>query len=68
MIRTFEQWWNSLPDQVKKRYEMNESPHLSHVNYIWVTNLINNVSEELNPSVEELLNWIKSEQIDAKRK
>jgi len=68
VIRTFDEWWNSLPRQLKERYEIDETPQLSHVNYIWVTNLINNVSEELNPTVDELLEWVKSGQLDAKRK
>ena len=68
MTRTFDEWWNSLPNQLKENYEVGERHHLSHVNYIWVTNLINNVSEELNPTVEELLEWVKSGQIDAKQR
>ena len=68
MTRTFEEWWNSLPVDLREKYETNKPPLLSHVNYIWVTNLINNVPDNLNPSVEELLEWIKTEKIDAKRK
>ena len=68
MTRTIDELWNSLSNQLKEKYEVGETPHLSHVNYIWVTNLINNVSEELNPTVEELLEWVKSGQIDAKQR
>jgi hypothetical protein len=68
MTRTFGKWWSSLPNQLKENYELDKTPHLSHINYIWVTNLINNVSEELNPTIEELLVWIKSGQIDAKQR
>lgn len=57
MIRTFDEWWNSLPHDFKEKFHENakEIPPLNHVSYIWVTNWINNVSEELNPTVEELL-------------
>ncbi len=68
MTRTFDEWWNSLPNQLKQKYEVEETAHLSHVNYIWVTNLINNVSTELNPTVEELIDWVKSGQLSAKRR
>ena len=68
MIRTFDEWWKSLPNELRTKYGNEEKPPFSHVNYIWVTNLISNVSDELNPTVEELLDWIITEQIDAKRK
>ncbi len=70
MIRTFHQWWESLPFDTKKIYHQNgkKSPQLNRINYIWVTNLINDSSEEMNPTVKELLEWIKTGQIEAKRK
>ncbi len=68
MIRTFDEWWKSLPNQLKEKYEIVKTPQFSHVNYIWVTNLMNNVSTELNPTVEELLEGVKSGQLDAIRK
>ena len=68
MIRTFEEWWQSLSTEIKGKYfqNSNESPKLNHVNYIWVTNLINNSSEKLNPTVDELVEWIKTGQVNAK--
>jgi hypothetical protein len=33
-----------------------------------MTNLIIDSSEEMNPTVEELLEWIKMGQVEAKRK
>ncbi len=70
MVRTFHQWWESLPSDIKEIYHQNgkNGPQLNHINYIWVTNLINNSSEEKNPTVEELLEWIKTGQVEAKRK
>ncbi len=68
MIRTFEEWWQSLSGEIKEKYfqNSNEVPKLNHVNYIWVTNLINNSSENSNPTVEELVEWIKTGQVNAK--
>lgn len=70
MIRTFHEWWESLPQDIKEKYYQNNDdvPKLNHVNYIWVTNLMNNSSEELNPTVDELVDWIKTGQINAKNK
>ncbi len=70
MVRTFHQWWESLPSDIKEIYHQNgkNSPQLNRINYIWVTNLINDSSEEMNPTVEELLEWIKTGQVEAKRK
>jgi len=70
VVRTFHQWWESLPSDIKEIYHQNgkNGPQLNHINYIWVTNLINNSSEEKNPTVEELLEWIKTGQVEAKRK
>ncbi len=70
MVRTFHQWWESLPSDIKEIYHQNDKngPQLNHINYIWVTNLINNSSEEKNPTVEELLEWVKTGQVEAKRK
>lgn len=70
MIRSFEEWWSALPDEIKERYDEIDvkSPQLNHVNYIWVTNFINKISAECNPTVEELLDWVKSGQVDAKRR
>ena len=67
MKRTFDEWWNSLSHELKNKYEFQKKPQLSHLNYIWVSNLVNNVPEEMSPTIEELLEWIKSEQVDAKR-
>lgn len=41
-------------------------PLLNQINYIWVTNLMNK-RPELNPTARELLDWIKTGQIDDMR-
>ena len=38
----------------------NEIPQLNHVNYIWVTNLMNNSSELKILHVDELVEWDKN--------
>ena len=70
MIRTFHQWRESLPSNTREIYHQNgkNAPQLNRINYIWVTNLINDSSEEMNPTVEELLESIKTGQVEAKRK
>jgi len=70
VLRTFQQWWESLPSDIKEIYHQNAkiAPQLNRINYIWVTNLINDSSEEMVPTVEELLEWIKTGQVEAKRK
>jgi len=42
MKRTFQSWWGSLPKGVKEKFCWNEGnkPHLNQVNYVWVTNMI----------------------------
>jgi hypothetical protein len=68
VIRAFHDWWESLPPELKEKDYQNDKdvPRLNHVNYIWITNLMNNNSEEMNPTVEELLEWVKTGQINAK--
>ena len=70
MIRTFFEWKKSLPQDTIDKYFLNdkEIPQLNHVNYIWVTNLMDNSSEKLNPTVDELIEWIKTGQVNAKNK
>ncbi len=70
MVRTFHQWWESLPSDIKEIYHQNGKiiPQLNRINYIWVTNLINDSSKEMVPTVEELLEWVKTGQVEAKRK
>lgn len=68
MIRTFLEWKKSLPLDIIEKYFQNDkkAPQLNHVNYIWVTNLMNNSTEKMNPTVDELLEWIKTGQVNAK--
>ena len=65
-MRSFLEWKNSLPKDIQEKYFENDCSQLNHVNYIWVTNLMNDSSNELNPTVDELVEWIKTGQISAK--
>ena len=69
MGRTFEQWWNTIPkdlrDKVRKGDEGNK-PLLNQINWIGVHNMMNQKGD-LNPSAAELLDWVTSGQIDAMR-
>ena len=68
-MRTFKEWWSNLPQNIKEDISIvNEKPLLNQVNYVWLSNVMNNYSEEFNPTTEELIEWIVSEQIDARRK
>ena len=64
MNRTFEEWIKDLPEHLKE-YQKNDKVSLGIINYIWITNIINN-EEKKNPTVDELLEWISTNQIDTK--
>ena len=66
MIRTYNEWKKSLPEEFKEKIP-NEIPELNMINYIWLENLMNG-NKKLSPNIDELLNWIISEQVNAKRK
>lgn len=70
MARTFEEWWNTVPEdlrtKVRKGDEQNR-PLLNQINFVWVSNLMRN-RPDLNPTSRELLDWIATGQIDAIRK
>jgi hypothetical protein len=69
MGRTFEQWWSTIPkdlrDKVRRGDEGNK-PLLNQINWIWVHNMMNQKGD-LNPSSAELLDWVTSGQIEAMR-
>ena len=67
-MRSFLKWKNSLPKDVREKYFENDSSQLNHVNYIWITNLMSNSSNELIPTVDELVEWVKTGQVSAKMK
>lgn len=70
MVRTFEEWWETIPKELRlkvRKGDEENKPLLNQINYVWVYNLMNK-KPELNPTSEELLVWTTSGQIDAMRK
>lgn len=70
MGRTYDEWLaqqdKALVAKTRKDDEANK-PLLNQINWIWVSNLMNQKAD-LNPSSAELLDWVTSGQIDAMRK
>lgn len=70
MGRSFTEWLSQQdPELVRKTRADDEDnkPLLNQINWIWVSNLMNQKAD-LNPSSAELLDWVTSGQIDAMRK
>ena len=66
-MRNFDEWLNSLPDDIKEMIPLEEKPHINLINYLWVNNILSNKESSTIPSVEELLRWITSGKIESKR-
>ena len=64
-MRNFLEWKKSLPKEIREEYFQNDIPQINHVNYIWITNLMSSSSDALNPTVDELVEWVKTGQINA---
>ncbi|CAE6493668.1 MAG: hypothetical protein QXY22_06055 [Candidatus Nitrosotenuis sp.] len=70
MGRTFDQWWNSIPADLRSKVRAGDEgnkPLLNQINWVWVKNLMDKRAD-LNPTAAELLDWVTSGQIDAMRK
>jgi hypothetical protein len=70
MGRTFDQWWSSIPADVRSKVRAGDEgnkPLLNQINWVWVKNLMDKRAD-LNPTAAELLDWVTSGQIDAMRK
>ena len=70
MARTFEDWWNTIPEDLRNKVRNGDEqnkPLLNQINFIWVSNLMHN-KPDLNPTASELLDWLVTGQIDAMRK
>ena len=70
MGRTFDQWWSSIPADLRNKVRAGDEgnkPLLNQINWVWVKNLMDKKAD-LNPSAAELLDWVTSGQIDAMRK
>ena len=70
MGRTFDQWWSSIPADLRNKTRAGDEgnkPLLNQINWVWVKNLMDKRAD-LNPTAAELLDWVTSGQIDAMRK
>ena len=70
MGRSFTEWLALQDSDLVAKTRANDEdnkPLLNQINWIWVSNLMNQKAD-LNPSSAELLDWVTSEQIDAMRK
>ena len=70
MGRTFDQWWSSIPSDLRSKVRAGDEgnkPLLNQINWVWVKNLMDKRAD-LNPTAAELLDWVTSGQIDAMRK
>ncbi|MBI5696982.1 MAG: hypothetical protein HZC29_00445 [Thaumarchaeota archaeon] len=70
MGRTFDQWWSSIPADLRNKVRAGDEgnkPLLNQINWVWVKNLMDKRAD-LNPTAAELLDWVTSGQIDAMRK
>lgn len=70
MGRTFDQWWSSIPADLRSKVRAGDEgnkPLLNQINWVWVKNLMDKRAD-LNPTAAELLDWVTSGQIDAMRK
>lgn len=69
MVRTFEEWWKSLPEELRvkvRKGDEGNKPLLNQINYICVHNLMHK-KPELNPTATELLEWVTTGQVEAMR-
>ncbi|MGI0003985.1 MAG: hypothetical protein ACREAX_01680, partial [Candidatus Nitrosotenuis sp.] len=60
MGRTFDQWWNTIPADVRSKVRAGDEgnkPLLNQINWVWVKNLMDKRAD-LNPSAAELLDWV----------
>lgn len=70
LVRSFDEWWDTLPDNFGKKPRKGGSkntPFLNQINYILVHNNLQG-NCHLNPTLEELRHWISSGQVDAAKK
>jgi hypothetical protein len=69
MIRSFDDWWNTIPSDLKEKAHKGDEtnkPLLNQVNYA-LLNLQLAGRHESKPSHEELRNWLHSGQVDVVR-
>ena len=69
MVRTFEEWWKTVPEDLKTRTRRGDEDNkiiLNQVNYV-LLHLHLQGKHDTKPSHEELKDWLHSGQIDTMR-
>jgi hypothetical protein len=69
MVRTFEDWWKTVPQDLKTRTRRGDEDNkiiLNQVNYV-LLHLHLQGKHDTKPSHEELKDWLHSGQIDTMR-
>lgn len=66
-IRTFYEWWNSIPEELKKESKCdynnkNSENMVNNINYILLKIEISKMTD-IKPTIEELRYWVYSRQI-----
>ena len=60
-MRTFLEWYNSIPDYIKKRNKTDDK--IYEINYILKKIVKYEGLDNKKPTIEELRNWVKTNQI-----
>lgn len=66
MVRSFNHWFASLPKKMQiqsKKWQDSNKPTIQTVNFIVITNIMNNV-EEFNPIPSEIQYWLNTKQVE----
>jgi hypothetical protein len=71
MARSFKDWWNTVPEDLRKQAKGNDDwtkykPLLNQINYVLVMLHLQG-KHDLKPSGSELLSWVGNGEIDAIR-
>ncbi|HEY6535277.1 MAG TPA: hypothetical protein VIY08_05690 [Candidatus Nitrosocosmicus sp.] len=69
MVRTFEEWWKTVPEDLKTRTRRGDEDNkiiLNQVNYV-LLHLHLQGKHDTKPSHEELKDWLHSGQVDTMR-
>ena len=69
MVRTFEEWWTTVPQELKTKARKGDEANkviLNQVNYV-LLHLHLQGKHDTKPSHEELKDWLHSGQVDTMR-
>ena len=69
MVRTFEEWWGTVPQELKTKARKGDEDNkviLNQVNYV-LLHLHLQGKHDTKPSHEELKDWLHSGQVDTMR-